>query len=38
MDIGLLAALARRASAKADARDVFSVGAGRPMTEGLGAD
>jgi hypothetical protein len=31
-------ALARQASAFADARDVFSVGAGRPMAEGLGAD
>jgi hypothetical protein len=28
----------RRASAFADARDVFSFGAGRPMAEGLGAD
>jgi hypothetical protein len=34
IEIGLLT----RASAFADARDVFSVGAGRPMAEGLGAD
>jgi hypothetical protein len=34
IEIGLLAALARQASAFADARDVFPVGVGRPLAEG----
>jgi hypothetical protein len=33
-----LRALARRASAFADAKDAFSVGAGRPLAEGFHAD
>jgi hypothetical protein len=38
IEIGLLRALSRRASAPADAEDTFPVGAGRPSAEGLHAD
>jgi hypothetical protein len=37
-EAGFIRRAPRRASAFADAKSVFPVGAGRPMAEGLGAD